>query len=177
MKRLLPVVLLLGLSACGPTFHAESWSPGQPGLQLVENVPFRSQQARDDCGPAALSSLLAHRGVEISPETIQSELYLPALGGVLFPDLENFARRQGLQTRSGSGNPEFLRSEIDRGRPVLVLVETGFWEISRPHYLVVFGYTARSFLVHNGQVAGRFMDADAFDRRWAVMNRLYLVLE
>lgn len=178
MRWWLPLfVSALWLAGCSP-FHSHSWSPGQPGLRVVEGVPFHAQQARDDCGPAALASLLAHRGEEIPLSEITAKVYSPKLGGSLLPDMENFARSRGLTTRSGRGDLNLLRRQIDAGRPVLIPVETGFWRATRPHYLVVIGYDDHSrFLVHAGVQEGVFIDGDQLFSRWVKMSRLYLYLE
>ncbi|WP_305044608.1 C39 family peptidase [Geoalkalibacter sp.] len=170
---LLTLSLLLGCAAA----RQETWSPGQPGLQLVEGVPFFAQQAPDDCGPAALASLLAHAGQTPDLAQVSAEVYDARLGGSLLADMENYARRQGLQTRSGRGDLAFLRGQITSGRPLAVLIDKGVGPWRRPHYLVVIGFDERRFLVHDGRTAGVFMDADELDRRWSAMNRLYLYLQ
>lgn len=173
---LLLVLLLLAAGGCSP-FRTASWSPEQPELHVVKEVPFRAQQQRDDCGPAALASLLAHAGRDIPVEEIARAVYDPKLGGTLLPDLENYARHQGLTTRSGRGDLGLLRQQIDAGRPVMLPIETGFWHISRPHYIVAFGYDPHRFLVHAGVRESVYVDSDALLSRWEKMNRLYLYLE
>lgn len=174
--RLLLTLILLLAGGCTP-FQQMNWSPGQPGLQFIEAVPFRPQEQRDDCGPSALASVLAHRGREVPVADIARAVYEPKLGGSLLPDMENFARQQGFATRSGRGDLELLRQAVAAGRPVVIPIETGFWHISRPHYVVVFGYDQRRFLVHAGVREGVFIDADELFLRWEKMNRLYLYLE
>lgn len=174
--RLVLALALLLMSGCTP-FRQEYWVSGQAGLHVVENVPYRAQERRDDCGPAALASLLAFRGKEVSVGEIARAVYDPRLGGSLLPDLENFARQQGIDTRSGRGDLDLLRRMIDAGRPVLIPVETGFWRVSRPHYLVVFGYDQRRFLVHAGDRKEVFIDSEDLLPRWEKMNRLYLYLD
>lgn len=175
LRFLLAFMLLCG---CGCTpFQSPPRSPGQPGLQIVEAVPFRAQESRDDCGPAALASLLDHRGMHLSVAEVTRAVYTPALGGSLLPDLENFARAQGFVTRSGRGDLVLLRQQIDAGRPVLIPVETGFWVATRPHYLVIFGYAAEGFLAHAGTLEGVFIKSDDLRAQWEKMNHLYLYLE
>ncbi|WP_161807405.1 cysteine peptidase family C39 domain-containing protein [Geoalkalibacter ferrihydriticus] len=135
-----------------------------------------AQQAGNDCGPAALASLLAHRGRDIPLEQIEGYVYDERLGGSLLADMQNFAQGQGLETRTGRGDIALLRRMVDAGRPVAVLVEMGFGPLRRPHYLVVFGYDAERFLVHDGRTAGLFMASEELQRRWETMNRLYLYL-
>lgn len=175
-RRLLLLLVAALACACTP-FRQQAWSPGEPGLQVIAGVPFRAQQQRNDCGPAALASLLAQRGEEVPPAAITAAVYDPRLGGALLPDLENFARRQGFATRSGRGDLELLRRQVDAGRPVLIPVETGFAGVSRPHYLVVFGYDAERFLAHAGVREGVFIASAELLPRWEKMGRLYLYLE
>ncbi len=169
------IVLLLG---CGcATLRQHDWRAGEAGLHVVSGVPSIAQQSRTDCGAAALAALLAHRGREVPVATIAQKVDIPELGGSLLPDLENFARGQGFETRSGRGDLALLRRQIDAGRPVVVPVQLGFTLFSRPHYLVVFGYTDRGFLVQAGTGEGVFIAVDEFAERWAKMNSLYLYLE
>jgi ABC-type bacteriocin/lantibiotic exporter with double-glycine peptidase domain len=140
-------------------------------------VPFYPQAGPYDCGPAALASLLAHRGLVVAPDSIVREVTSPVLRGSLLPDLENYARRQGFATRSGRGDLALLRQAIEEGRPVLIPLEMGLRPISYPHYIVVFGHDEAGFLVHAGEKEAVVIAADELDRRWAAMNRLFLWLE
>jgi ABC-type bacteriocin/lantibiotic exporter with double-glycine peptidase domain len=144
---------------------------------LVEGVPFREQTRRDDCGAAALAILLAHRGVQVPMASIDAAVYMPVLRGALLADLENFARGHGLATHSGRGDLKLVQQQIEAGRPVLVLIQTGFGPWSQPHYLVVFGFDQRRLLVHAGFAGGVFIDSAEFERRWSRMSRLYLYLD
>ncbi len=174
--RLVTIITLLLGCGCA-AFHQRDWRAGEAGLHVVSGVPFIAQQRSDDCGAAALAALLAHRGRELPEASIAKEVAIPALGGSILPDLENFARGQGFETRSGCGDLALLRQQINAGRPVIVPVQLGSWLVSRPHYLVVFGYTDRDFLVHASTREGVFIAADELGDRWAKMNSLYLYLE
>jgi ABC-type bacteriocin/lantibiotic exporter with double-glycine peptidase domain len=90
----------------------------------LEGVPFVAQ-AREQCGPAALSSVLAYYGLEVTPETIAETTYNKKLKGSLITDLENFARGLAFQTKSGRGTVEELRTFIREGKPVIALVDLG----------------------------------------------------
>jgi ABC-type bacteriocin/lantibiotic exporter with double-glycine peptidase domain len=170
------LLLPLAVWGCSP-FRRVDWENGRSGVHIIENVPFYRQAGPYDCGPAALASLLAHRGRTVAPESIAGEVTSPILRGSLLPDLENFAGRQGFATRSGRGDLALLRQAIEEGCPVLIPLEMGIKPVSSPHYIVVFGYDQKGFLVHAGEKAAVFIEADELDRRWAVMNRLFLLLE
>jgi ABC-type bacteriocin/lantibiotic exporter with double-glycine peptidase domain len=174
--RLLLILAVFVASGCAP-FRQEFRGSELPGMRVIEGVPYHPQEQRDDCGPAALASLLDYRGREMPVAEIARAVYDRRLGGSLLPDLENYARQQGFATRSGRGDPELLRRAVDAGRPVMIPVETGFWRVSRPHYLVVFGYDQRRFLAHAGVREAVLIDAADLLSRWEKMNRLYLYLE
>lgn len=176
LRWLLPILVLLTTSGCSPFLAPPLQAEGRP-LQGLPNVPFRAQQSRDDCGPAALASLLAHRGLELPLAEITRAVYSPALGGSLLPDLENFARGHGFTTRSGRGDLDLLRRTLEAGHPLIIPVETGLWPISRPHYLVVYGQDAEGFLAHAGVKSSVYIRAVDLLPRWKQMNRLYLHLE
>jgi ABC-type bacteriocin/lantibiotic exporter with double-glycine peptidase domain len=167
---------MLGLTACSP-FASTPADLERAELRLIPGVPHRAQQAADDCGPAALASMLAFRGREVPVADIAAAVYTPALGGSLLPDLENYARRLGFATRSGRGEQALLRQSIDAGQPVLIPIETGFSVYSRPHYLVVFGYDPKRYLAHAGSAGTVFIAAADLLPRWERMGRLYLILD
>lgn len=174
--RWLLLALLLTACGCSP-FRAPPATGEGRVLQGLANVPFRAQESRDDCGPAALASLLAHRGLELSVAEITPAVYSPALGGSLLPDLENFARSRGFATRSGRGDLDLLRRTLASGRPLIIPIETGLGPISRPHYLVVYGQDADGFLTHAGVRPATYLRSSDLLPRWEKMNRLYLYLE
>jgi ABC-type bacteriocin/lantibiotic exporter with double-glycine peptidase domain len=141
----------------------------------IEGVPFVAQ-AREQCGPAALSSVLAYHGLELAPEAVAETTYNKNLKGSLITDLENFARGQAFQTKSGRGTVEELRSFIREGKPVIALVDLGRWFVSQPHYLVLFGYSPEGLIAHDGKRASRLFRYPDFERMWEKMGRTYLLV-
>jgi ABC-type bacteriocin/lantibiotic exporter with double-glycine peptidase domain len=141
----------------------------------LEGVPF-VEQAREQCGPAALSSVLGYHGLDVSPEAVAETAYNEKLKGSLITDLENFARALDFQTRSGRGTLEGLRSQIREGKPVIVLVDLGRWFVTQPHYLVVFGYSAEGLIAHDGEKPSRLFGYADFDKIWEKMGRPYLLV-
>lgn len=139
-------------------------------------VPFVPQAQDNDCGPAALASVLKFYGTDMPLEELTEKVYIPELNRTMLPDMENFARALGFATASGSGNTALLMEQIDSGKPVIILMEAGFGIIKRPHYIVIWGHTPSGFLTHAGIQENVFIDYDQLDRRWQQMNRLYLVI-
>jgi len=140
-------------------------------------VPFVSQARINDCGPAALASVLAFHGLDTSLDEVTRAVFTPVLDRTLLPDMENHARRLGFSTRSGRGDADALRRDIDLGLPVIILLEMGGPMFSQGHYVVVFGHDPEGFLMHVGDRADMFLSRRELLERWEPMNRLYLVLE
>jgi len=167
------VLFLILLGGCA----ISSRVPPPGGFQVVDGVPFRAQEGRYDCGAAALSSLLGHRGADIPVSEIDRSVRDPRFAGTLMADLENHARSLGYLTRSGRGDLELLRRRIDEGCPLAIVVQRGRGIFSSPHYLVIYGYDEDSFLVHDGLKEGVVIKTSRLAESWEKMNRLYLSLE
>jgi len=145
-----------------------------PAFQ-IQGVPFVTQ-ARQQCGPAALSSVLAYYGVELDPETIAETTHNEKLQGSLITDLENFARVQAFRTKSARGTVDELKASIREGKPVIALVDLRRWFVAQPHYLVVFGYSPEGLIAHDGERASRLFRYPDFERMWEKMGRVYLLV-
>jgi ABC-type bacteriocin/lantibiotic exporter with double-glycine peptidase domain len=141
----------------------------------IDGVPFFKQE-REKCGPAALASVLAYYGVSIHPEAVSEATYNPKLKGSLITDLENYARRAGFITESARGDVETLKKSIDDRKPVITLVDLGFWMVARPHYLVLFGYNEEGFIVHDGENSSRVFSYSEFQKAWEKTGRVYLLV-
>lgn len=147
------------------------------GQIVTLKVPFVSQSQRNDCGPAALASVLAYRGENVSLEAVTEGVFTPALQRTLLPDMENYAASLGFQVRSGRGDLAFVRERINEGLPVILLVDMGRKLFSQGHYVVVFGHDPNGFLMHAGTMGNVFLPTKELQSRWKRMNNLYLVLE
>jgi ABC-type bacteriocin/lantibiotic exporter with double-glycine peptidase domain len=141
----------------------------------IEGVPF-IQQDSQFCGPAALASVMSFYGAPVDQKVIGSKVYSEKLQGALITDLERYARDAGFETHSGRGTVEGLKEEIDRRRPVIVLVDRGFWVLSRTHYLVVFGYDGEGLIAHDGFSASKRYRYDEFREIWGKMGNAYLLV-
>lgn len=141
----------------------------------IEGVPFIRQDSQF-CGPASLASVMTFHGVREDQKTIGAAVYSEKLQGALITDLERYARQKGFETTSGRGTMEELKAEIDRKRPVIVLVDLGFWVVSKPHYLVVIGYDDEGFTAHDGYTPQNRYSYDRFGAIWGKMGNAYLLV-
>lgn len=141
----------------------------------IEGVPFVRQESHW-CGPASLATVFAYYGLHLDQDTIAEAVYTEKIKGALITDLENYARSKGFQTRIGQGTAEDIKTCLKERRPVIVLVDLGFWILSQPHYLVVTGSTDTGFIAHTGYEARRPFPYADFDTIWAKKGSVYLLV-
>ena len=141
------------------------------------DVPFIPQSQANDCGPAALASVLVFHGLDVSLDEVTRSVFTPVLERTLLPDMENHARRLGFSTSSGRGDLDMLRSRLSAGTPVIIMLEMGGRLISLGHYVVVIGHDMEGFLMHVGTRGNVFLTDRELLERWESVNRLYLAVE
>jgi hypothetical protein len=90
-------------------------------------------------------------------------------GGIRTDRLVGDLRARGWSAAGLDGTGERMSAELDRGRPVLALIE------DRPrtfHYVVVVAATPRAVVFHDpARAPFRVMAIDAFARRWEAADR------
>ncbi len=167
----------LFFSGCAAANGPAGMAPGPAAAQreaIIPGVPFLPQE-EETCGPSSLAMLLRFLGKSADTAEIADETRTAGLRGTLITDLAAAARRRGVGAEVVDLDAAGLRAEIDAGRPVIVLVDLGAWLLSRPHYLLVYGYGPRGFIAHSGRTAGREFPAAELEARWAKMGRLAIV--
>ncbi len=146
-----------------------------PLLLSLLDVPFVKQK-KNFCGPASLSSVFKYYGKDVSQEEIAQVVYSPKLKGALITDLRKYAQSQGFVAEVLQGNLEDIEEYIDRGIPVVVLVDLGSWVRSVPHYMVIVGYDGEHFIVHTGYEANKKVRKEDLDKTWRKMGRVMLIV-
>jgi hypothetical protein len=138
----------------------------QPRIELTA-VPF-FPQARYQCGPAALATVLGAAGVSITPNELVSEVYLPARHGSLQAELIAALRRHERIPFVPAPTTTALLRELAAGRPVLVLQNFGISILSIWHYAVVVGYdpARNQFILRSGRNARSVVAAARFEGTW-----------
>ena len=150
---------------------------GEPSLTaiMVRDVPFFPQEPQQ-CGPAALASLMSYFGHPIWPERVAEEIYEPAAGGTPTVAMTTYAARHGLPLQAMRADLADLRAEVDAGRPLIVLLRRGF-PFHDAHFVVVNGYDGTSGTIYgySGRDAMACWTTDQFARRWARADHWALV--
>jgi len=139
----LPAAALAALVAgcAGSPRLAEGLPPASPRIIELADTPFFPQQDYQ-CGPAALATLLRVSGVDVTPEQLAPQVYLPARRGSLQAELVAAARRHGRMPYALETTAHELIAELEEGRPVLVLLNLGARLRPVWHYAVLIGYDA-----------------------------------
>jgi hypothetical protein len=176
-----------GLAGCAPftlpqtaalLAAAPDHLPG--GLPLkaeLETTPFFPQTALQ-CGPAALATVLAANGVEVSPERLGDEVFLPGREGTLQVEMLGGARRHGVLPVLLPEQLEALLREVAGGRPAVVLLNLGLSFAPAWHYAVVIGHDLerREAILRSGATRREAMLLRTFEHTWARSGRWAFVV-
>lgn len=170
MRRILAVAAVcLAVAACAtPQTDALHRDPGElPATATIPDAPFFAQRTQE-CGPAALAMVLVRSGLPTDPDGLVDEVYNPGRGGSLAPAVLAAARRAG-RIAYPVDDLKTVFSEVNRGRPVLVLQNLGLEWLPRWHYAVVVGYdlSRDTIVLHSGKTPFYETHLETFERTWA----------
>jgi ABC-type bacteriocin/lantibiotic exporter with double-glycine peptidase domain len=146
-----------------------------PVSSIIEGVPFLPQE-EDTCGPSSLAMVLRFLGKDVDTSEIVRETRTEGLKGALITDLAGAARRRGFAAEVVDLDLPRLRERIAAGEPVILLVDLGVWNWSRPHYLVAYGWTPEGVVAHSGRERGKVIPFSTLDAQWAKMGRLAILV-
>lgn len=165
-----------GLQGCAvnPALRISDGLAGDSGVML--DVPFHPQ-TEYQCGPAALATVLGAGGVPTSPEALAPQVYLPGRQGSLQVELLAATRRAGRIPYVVDRVPEAVWSELQEGRPVLVLQNLWVRTLPRWHYAVVVGAdpVRNRVVLNSGEQRGLSVTGASFLRTWDWAGRWGMV--
>ena len=176
--RLLAGVLFSALVLCGcagiPQGPAlpDPQVTGLPPRHELTEVPFFPQR-RYQCGPAALATVLVSHGIDITPDDLIEQVYLPKRQASLPEELASSARSYGMLAYPLAPELGDLLSEVARGHPVLVFQNLGLDWLPRRHFAVVVGYnlTNGEIMLRSGTTQRRRTPLATFEQTWARTGR------
>ena len=165
--------LVAALAAC---LIAGCAAPGvQPALESttlarqveLTGTPFHPQEDYQ-CGPAALATVLGASGIDVAPDTLTDQVYVPARKGSLQIEMLAAARRNGAIPFVIADRLDALFAELEAGHPVLVMLNLGLSWAPSWHYAVVIGYDLDSadVLLRSGTMSRQVMPVDTFMHTW-----------
>ncbi len=147
-----------------------------PQVELTR-VPF-FPQTDYQCGPAALATVLAYERVPVTADDLVPAVYVEGLRGSLQAELLGATRRHGLVPYTLEPDINALLTEVESGRPVLVLQNLGVASRPRWHYAVVVGFDAERdrVILRSGEQERREERTRWFMRRWALADNWAFVV-
>ncbi|MFO8003970.1 PA2778 family cysteine peptidase [Thioalkalivibrio sp.] len=141
---------------------------GLPGQVELTDTAFFPQEDYQ-CGPAALATLLVGQGIEVTPEALVREVYVPERQGSLQAEMRAAARARGLVAYRLRPELADILTEVAAGNPVLVFQNLGLGLAPRWHYAVVIGYDldAGRMVLRSGTHERHVNALPLFERTWA----------
>ena len=170
MKRSAPAVAALAVALTGCAASpplADGLTAAAPRSIELHATPFYPQEGYQ-CGPAALAIVLRASGLDVTPERIAPEVFIPGLRGSLQLELIGATRRHGRLPYVLSTTASELIAELVAGRPVLVLQNLGAERLPVWHYAVLIGYDAERnvALLRSGRTKRLEMRWQRFAKTW-----------
>jgi len=134
----------------------------------VSDVPFFPQEDYQ-CGPAALATVLGSSQLNIHPDELVPLVYVPERQGSFQIEMVAAARSFGRLAYQIAPSLDAMFTEINHGRPVLVMQNLGLNWYPQWHFAVVKGYDLqrRIVVMNSGLIEDYELSLATFERTWA----------
>jgi len=140
---------------------------GLQSFKELKYVPFYAQE-KYQCGPATLAIALNDAGVEVKPEDLVDQIYIPSRKGSLQVEMLASTRRHGLIAYELAPNLSDVLKEIDGGTPVIVLENNSYGINPIWHYSTAIGYDLKEKIIirRSGLIARETLPMNFFEFLW-----------
>jgi len=143
---------------------------------IINGVPFYAQEDYQ-CGPASIAGVLNYWGIPVKPEEIANEIYSSSARGSLNIDMLLYVNKKGLYSVQYSGSWKDVKENIERGNPLIVLVDYGFSLYQANHFMVVVGFSEEGVIVNSGSKEHDFIEKEKFLKIWRKTKYWSLLIE
>lgn len=184
MRRLLAACCVLAV-ALGPACYTGSARPaslaqiqGEQGWLLLPGVAFIGQPTQRSCGAAALAMVERYWGKNASPDDVIASVPAAHGRGLRAGELRDHARGAGLRAWVIKGEPGDLKTELERGRPLIVGLAKPYGGKTVGHFEVLIGlHPGRREVLTLDPLSGpRRNSVDGFVREWVPSGQLAIVV-
>lgn len=165
-------LVLAGLVGCSATPYTnqllqqpEADLPARAEIPAVGFFP----QTENQCGAAALTTILTFSGIDVTPEQLEPRVYVPGRKGAFQVELVAASRQLGRIAYADTLPLTALLELISEEQPVLVLQNLGLDWYPRWHYAVVVGYDLEreEITLRSGDIENYTISMQLFERTWA----------
>ena len=172
LSGLLAFVLSLSGCATAPGSSRVDASTQMPASVELTHIGFYPQ-TQDQCGPAALATVLESAGVVRTLTQLQAEVYVPQRQGSLQFEMLGGARRAGVLPYVLNGDLSDLWQEVAAGHPVVVLQNLRWEWLPLWHYAVLVGYdhARQTVVLRSGEEKRLVMSVADFETSWKRADR------
>jgi len=164
------LVLSLLLAGCATQTRQlmQQGAANLPRRAEIAATPFFAQE-RYQCGPAALAMTLRAAGIDVKPDALVPQVYVPQREGSLPPEMLAAARRNGALSMTIPHRLDALLAEIAAGHPVIVLQNLSLQIFPLWHYAVAIGYDLDSgdIILRSGTTERLTMALSTFEHTWS----------
>jgi tetratricopeptide (TPR) repeat protein len=167
------LLLCAQLSGCALLLPQSTAVREQPPAGLAPRAELREvvfhAQEEYHCGPAALAMALNAAGVQVTPESLVGQVYVPGRKGSFQIEMLVAARRNGLVAYALEPKLTDVLREIAAGTPVISLENYGWRIWPKWHYAVLVGYDLDKgeLIRRSGLTARQVMPFEVFEYVWS----------
>jgi len=157
------------LNACAATGVREAvQNKDLPRQHELTKTPFFPQELYH-CGPAALATALNAIDINVTPDQLVPEVYIPARQGSLQIEMLAASRRHGALSVKVAPRLDAVLKEVAAGNVVVVMQNLGLSWAPSWHYAVVVGYNLEQekIWLRSGTFERFEMTLSTFQRTWA----------
>lgn len=168
-RSVLMLAFFLLLNACAATGVREAvQNKDLPRQHELTKTPFFPQELYH-CGPAALATALNAIDINVTPDQLVPEVYIPARQGSLQIEMLAASRRHGALSVKVAPRLDAVLKEVAAGNVVVVMQNLGLSWAPSWHYAVVVGYNLEQEKVwlRSGTFERFEMTLSTFQRTWA----------
>lgn len=168
-RNVLMLAFFLLLNACAATGVREAvQNKDLPRQHELTKTPFFPQELYH-CGPAALATALNAIDINVTPDQLVPEVYIPARQGSLQIEMLAASRRHGALSVKVAPRLDAVLKEVAAGNVVVVMQNLGLSWAPSWHYAVVVGYNLEQekIWLRSGTFERFEMTLSTFQRTWA----------
>ncbi len=143
---------------------------------LIDSIPFFP--ATDyQCGPASLAMVFNYLGLKISVEEISKDILSKEGRGTVDFDMILYPQKKDFNSFQYRGSLEDLKEKIKQNKPLIVMVDEGFWFYKKYHYMVVVGFNDAHVIVNSGEDRNKKIEVEKFIKKWQKADYWTLLIE